>query len=116
MSLIKMDQPVTRWPGSRSAEGSITFGTPILMHGRVEIMNEKFISSTGQECTSKAIFYLTKDIAINDWIAEGDYVTPTISGNPVMDPTTIGALAYAVRQFTKIPDLRNTEYERKAFI
>ncbi len=103
-----LEQKVTKWTVSTDGFGGFTYGAPITFDCRWEDRETTFRDDEGNEQVSNVIVYLEKDVAIGDYIAEGEYDAT------VTDPTTVGGKR--VRQFNKIPNLRNTEMQRKAFL
>lgn len=101
-------QDVTRWPTSVSSYDGFSFQAPLLQKGRWEDQAIQFRTPGGEELTSRAIVYLSCDVEIGDYVALGDYTD-------TQDPTTIKG-AFRVQQFNKIPDLRNVEMERRAYL
>ena len=107
--LRNLRQEVTRWPTSTTRFDGFTFSPPELQNGRWEEIGELFRSPSGEELVSRAVVYLTDDVNIGDFVALGDYTE-------VSNPTTLVGLAFRVRQFSKVPNIRNVEMERKAFL
>ena len=109
MSLRDHPQDITHWPTlTKDGLGGFTFAAPVLLKGRWEDKQELFRDKNGEEVLSEAWVYLETDIVIGDYIAENDQ-----TGTP--DPTTLQD-AHQVRQFIKIPDLRQNDFERKAML
>lgn len=105
----KLNQKLTYWViTGTDGFGGYTFGTPILVNGRWEEGQQKFISESGEESVSQAIVYLQDDVSVGDWLGEGD-LTATL------DPSTISG-GFRVRGYSRVANLRNTENLRKAFI
>ena len=107
MSFRDHPQDITIWqPGVNDGFGGFTFPAPTLIKGRWEQKQELFKDPNGEELMSEAIVYVDTDVAIGQYIAEGDQTA-------VADPTTLSD-AHRIKQYTKIPDLRFNEFERKA--
>ncbi len=100
---------ITHWPnaGSDGYAGS-TWDTPVLMKGRWEETAIAFKTPDGEEKVSSAVVFVPSDVAIGDYLAEGD-LTATA------DPTTL-ANAWEIKQFSRNTDLRNINTIRKAFM
>ena len=88
--------------------GGFTYSTTVTMRGRWEDRNVQFREPNGNEVTSTAIVYTESDVGVGDYLVLGDYIG-------VADPTTLATSA-RVQQFNSIPDLRNLQNQRKAFM
>lgn len=109
MTLRDHPQDITVWqPGVNDGFGGFTFPAPTLIKGRWEDKQELFRDAKGEEVLSEAIVYVDTDIVVGTYIAEGDQTATA-------DPTTLQD-AHQVRQFMKIPDLRQNDFERKAML
>ncbi len=102
-----LKQDVTHWSGTPDGFGGFTFTAPAALKGRWEEVAELFRSPSGEEETSRATVYLNADVANSDYLFLGT--------SEVADPTAISN-THQVRQFHKTPDLRNLDFERKAFL
>ena len=102
-------EDITHWPATGSdGYGGFTFGTPVKIKGRWEERAVLFINADQEESVSESIVYLGTDIAVGDYLGQGDLVaTP--------DPTTISG-PRRIRQRQKTTDLRNLLSIRKAFL
>lgn len=103
-----LKQKATHWVATADGFGGFTFGSPTDLNCRWEKRNETFRDSQGEEVTSNALVYLSADVAIGDYLFEGE--------STAADPTTLGEDARRVRQFNKITDLRNIESQRLAYL
>lgn len=102
-------QTATHWALTGRGEFSgFTYATPVTLSCRWEDKQELFRSAQGEELTSKAIVYVATDVIEGDYLIEGDYTD-------VSDPATLSE-AFRVMGFSKIPDLRNIQMVRKAFL
>ena len=109
MTLRDHPQDITHWPTpTKDGFGGFTFVAPVLLKGRWEDKQELFRVKNGEEVLSEAVVYIDTDVVIGDYIAENDQTATA-------DPTTLQE-AHQVRQFIKIPDLRQTDFERKAML
>ena len=101
-------EDVTHWPLTGSdGYGGFTYGTPVKVKGRWEEKAVLFINDDQEEKVSEAIVFLETDIAVGDYLGQGNFVaTP--------DPTTIVG-PKRIRQRQKTTDLRNLLAIRKAF-
>jgi len=106
-----LNQDATHWPVTGSdGYGGFTYGAPVRHDCRWQDKNELFLTPDNEEVVSAAIVYLNTDIAVGDFLAEGDYAT-----EPVVDPGTIST-AKRVRNFGKSTDLRALVALRKAWL
>lgn len=101
-------QEITHWGITPNGFGGFDFTAPALLKGRWEDRQVQFRDVKGNEEASNALVYLNTDVAIGDYVYLGDALLTA-------DPTTL-ALSFQVRQFNKIPDLRNIQMQRKAFL
>jgi hypothetical protein len=74
---------------------------------RWEDRTELFIDRTGNEAIAKSIVYTNVDLEVGDYLALG---TSTEAS-----PVTLTS-ASEVRDFRKIPDLKNNFFERRALM
>ena len=100
-------QDVTHWVSTADGYGGYTFAAPVTLKGRWEDRAETFRDTRGEEATSDTVVYLDTDVAFPDYLFLGISTTA--------DPQTLSG-AHQVRQFRKIPNLRASAYERKAFL
>ncbi len=100
-----LPQDITHWTITPDGFGGNTFSTPTVLKGRWEKRAELFRTLAGDQEVSRGIVFLSADVEINDYLFEGE--------SAAADPTTLDR-AEQVRQFHKIPDLRNLEHERRA--
>ncbi len=102
-----LSEDVTHWAVTASGFGGFTYTTPAALKGRWEEKSVLFRNPGGVEEVSQAIVYLDTDVAVEDYLFLGTSVAA--------DPTLL-ADTWQVRQFHKIPDLRNLDHERKVFL
>ena len=98
---------ITYWASTPDGFGGFTFGTPVALKGRWEQRTELFRNATGEEEVSEAIVFVSSDVAINGYLFEGTSIAA--------DPTLL-ADAKLIKQFVRIPDLRNLSHDRRAFL
>ena len=109
MTLRDHPQDITVWePAANDGFGGFTFPAPTLIKGRWEQKQELFKDADGEEQMSEAIVYVDTDVSVGQYIAEGDQTA-------IVDPETLPN-AHRIKQYVKIPDLRQNEYERKAIL
>lgn len=102
-------QEATYWGApEHTGYGGITYAAPELMRVRWEAMPERFTNDRGEELVAQAVVYVTKDVEVGGYLALGNHQT-------VENPEDIHE-AFAIRQFMKVPDLRNVDHERRAFL
>lgn len=101
-----LKQDVTWWAASPDGYGGYTYSSPQTIKGRWQDKQELFRTPAGDEQVSKAIVYLDQDVDVGDYLYEGL--------STAADPTSLEA--YQVRQFGKVPDLRNLQSLRKAIL
>jgi len=71
---------------------------------------EEFIDAFGDKQLSRSIVYVSKDTPVKGVLCLGDTIDVN-SGEPLGNPN-----AWEIRRFEKIPNLRNTEYLRIAYL
>lgn len=99
---------VTYWaPGVNDGFGGVTFPTSVEIKSRWEDKAELFIDGSGNEITSVAKVYLVSDVALKGYLYNGE--------TTVADPTMVSD-AREIRAFRKIPNLKNTKFERLAML
>ncbi len=104
-------QEVTFWAVTGSdGFGGFTYAAPVLLEGRWEEKNELFISFDREQEVSRSIVYVSADVDEGDFLALGDFVTV-----PIADPGTLD-VAFRVRMFGKVVDLRNVRTLRKVWL
>jgi hypothetical protein len=108
MSFItrNLNQNITIWTaGATDVYGTPTWSSPTTIKGRWEDKQIKTVDYQGNDIISNAIVYTEIDIAL------GDYVYLGISAD-----TTPPTSAREVRNYSKIPDLKNKMYLRKIIL
>lgn len=111
MSMVtrNLKEDVTHWPVTGSdGYGGFTFGAPMKVKARWEEKAVLFLNAENEEEVSEAIVFLGVDIAVGDYLGQGDLTVTA-------DPTTIAG-PFRIRQRQKTTDLRNLESLRKAFL
>ncbi len=103
-----LHQDATYW-AQASVDGAFdpTFSSPVALKVRWENRTMKFIDAKGAERDSRAIVYLSTDVALGDFLLEGT--------SSASDPTTVDD-AFEVRDFRTVPSVGNTETERRAIL
>lgn len=98
---------ITYWATTPDGFGGFTSAAPVTMKGRWEGRNELFRTITGEQVVSAAIVFVESDVDINGYLFEGV--------STVADPTLVSG-AMQIKQFVRIPDLRNLSHDRRAFL
>jgi|2_EtaG_2_1085320.scaffolds.fasta_scaffold00255_9 hypothetical protein len=91
--------------------GGRTFATPVEITGRWEDNQEVFIDGTGREAVSKAFVYIGQDVDLEGYL----YLGTLASISSAASPKAVDG-AFEVRAFNKIPNLKATDFERKAIL
>jgi hypothetical protein len=94
--------------------GGETFDDPIEIDCRWEDATELNRSDVIREFITKAIVYVTQDLDVNGWLYLGSLTDSGLDSNPDNPREVDGA--YIIGRFDKIPNIRGTEYVRKAYI
>jgi hypothetical protein len=106
----KLPHDITWWSTSAGdGYGGDQFATPVLIKGRWEDRQEKYIGQLDRrEAISQAIVFVDRDVAIGDYICLGNQVAQA-------SPAVVTG-AHKIQQFRRIPDLRNVETVRRAVL
>lgn len=99
-----LTQTATRWQTTPDGFGGFSFSPPQQIKCRWEQRSELLPGSTVE--VSKAIVYVDRDVYPEDYLILGS----SAAANPI----SLGALK--VKEFSKIPDLRNLETVRKCWL
>ena len=84
--------------------GDPTFATPIQIACRWVDEHEEFIDPKGTRRISDSIVNVDREMTVGDLLRLGDFEFNLIRDNP-FDNTGVGE----IKQFTNLPNLRNTE-------
>ncbi len=98
---------VTHWVSTPNASGGFTYGSPSTLSARWEDKTERFTTAEGETAFSTAVVYLSGDVSINDYLVQGE--------STVGDPSSLTG-AHRVQAFRKMPDISQTQHERKAWL
>ena len=109
----QLNQTALYW-GSPSASGwgGYDWNDAVEIDCRWEQASEKFINQTGEEVQSQAVVYLDQDVDVGGYLMLGDL--DDISSSEATPDDVDGA--YAIQGFSKIPNVKGTEFERKAWL
>jgi hypothetical protein len=100
--------------------GNFTFDGAVEILCRWEDRKDIFITSTGDELTSKSVIYPLQDLDENGYLYLGTldslYDSAESSGGAIDNPKDIDG-AYPIRRFDKVPVLGSTtQFLRKAYL
>ena len=102
---IRYNQTATLWRATPDGFGGFTFTAPIAL--QVRWVDKVELIPGSASILSKAVVYVPVDVSLEDFLflGESDALTPVgVAG------------AYKVVMFSKIPDLRNLNANRKAWL
>ncbi|KKK58040.1 hypothetical protein LCGC14_3048410 [marine sediment metagenome] len=103
-----LNQVVTHWGTTPDGFGGFAFTAPAALNGRWQKKREVIDRfGAGQEYVSTAQVFIDVDII------EGDYLFEGVSTDT--DPTLLDG-ARRIEKFEKLPDLRNLDHQRKAYL
>ena len=104
-----LKQTLTYWALStgHNKDGSRKFSTPVEVMGRWEDKQELFVNANGEETQSTAKVFVASDVEIGGWLYLG------ISTDA--DPQNVTGTK-EIKGFAKIPNLKATAFERKAWL
>jgi len=106
ISTRHLKQTATLWSaGATDVYGNPTFSAPVAVPCRWEDKQTKALDFQGNEIISNSIVYVDRDYAMGDYLLLGVSVAAT-------PPAT----AKEVRNFSKIPNLKATEFVRKVIL
>jgi hypothetical protein len=87
--------------------GGLTFDSPVEISCRWEDKTEMFTTASGKEAQSSVVVFLGQDVDIDGFL----YLGSSDQANP-----KDVAGAYQIKAFKKIPGIRATYWERKAWL
>ncbi|MCK9281388.1 MAG: hypothetical protein M0P71_12255 [Melioribacteraceae bacterium] len=100
-----LNQIATLWENPvPDGVGWHTFDDPVLVDVRWEDKQKEFIDANGETKLSNSVVYIGQDVAVNSFLALGDY-TDSIYDNPADVDS-----AFKVSLFTKIPNVRGSTF------
>lgn len=107
--LTKMrKQTATYWsPSTPDGFGGKTYGTATALTVRWEDKIELFIDKDGREAQSSAQVFVGSDVAVEGYLYLG--------ASSAADPRTVAG-SREIRAFEKIPNLKASEFLRRAFL
>ena len=102
------NQPATYWAkGARDSSGDTTYAAAKAVTVRWEERSAVFTNAAGEEATANSVVFVKEDMEAGDYLFLGTSV--------VADPTTVVA-AQEIQGFSKIPQLVENDFERRAFL
>lgn len=113
MSLIQkmMKQTAVYWPfESYDSDGTPLYGSPTEIICRWEETHQEYIAPNGDKKVSKSIVYVPMDTPVKGMLCLGT-IEELGSSEPFSNPET-----WEIKQFVKLPNLRNTEVLRIAYL
>ena len=101
-------QTATYW-GNPAPDGwgGLTFDAPVEVDCRWEEKVEVFTTAAGKEARSIAVVFLGQDVDVDGYLYLGSSTEAS--------PKDVGG-AYQIRAFKKVPNIRATYWERKAWL
>lgn len=104
-----MRQVATYWaPTEPDRYGQMGFAGPELIKVRWKDESQVSVDSEGREFTSSAIVYVSKEVEVQGYIAQGDH-------EGTSDPTGVDG-AYEIRRVGQSPALRRNEKLIKVWV
>jgi len=108
-----LNQTAVYWDNpSPSGWGGDSWDDPAEVDCRWEKKQELFIDATGEEKRSSAVVYLNQDVDLGGYLMLGDL--DDIPSDSQL-PTDFSG-AFEIRGFNKIPNIKGTKFERKAWL
>lgn len=96
---------ITIWTiASKDGHGKPTWTTSYAK-GRWETKQEKTVDAQGNDLISNAVVFLDTDVSTGSYLYEG-----------ISTDTSPPSTAREVKNFSKIPNIRGTQFERKAIL
>ena len=109
-------QPAWLWDNPiADGRGHYTYDSPVHILVRWEESREKFLNAAGEEVLSRALVYVGQDVKEGAMLML-DANFEDSSGTVPRDPTAVGAEAWPVRGFSKIPTLKADGFLRTAYL
>lgn len=92
--------------------GGYIYADGVEINARWEDRQEIFINAQGREDLSRAVVYVDTDVEVGGYLYLGE-LDDFDSSDP--EPTE-NASAYMIKAFSKIPNLKGTDYQRKVWL
>lgn len=100
----------TYWaPGAEGEYGVGGFNAPVLIKSRWEDKTQKVLKPSGEEVLSQSVVFADRDLQIGGYLAEGDQTSHT-------SPFDDGVGANEILDYKKVPNLRYSDSERRAYL
>lgn len=112
-----LKQAVVYWGNPTPTGVGYSYDDAVELNARWEDRQEVFTDVDGKERVSQAIVYVDQDVVVGGYLYLGDLddLGDSSSGLDISDPQAVSP-TYPIRAFSKIPNLRATEYERKVWL
>lgn len=114
MSLIKRmrKQQAVWWSRNPTPDqsGNHTFAAPVEIKCRWEDIVKQFRDSQGEMQLSSALVYVDREMELGDRLMKGEMPTD-VEADPMEEP-----LAFEIKRFEKLPNLRNKETLLTAYL
>lgn len=105
-------QTIVYWgTPTKDKYSAMTFAAPVELSGRWEQIQEVFKDAQGIEHVSSAVVFLGQDVDMEGWLYLGTLASISSAASP---DTVTGS--YQIKGFTKLPNLKGTNFERKVFL
>jgi len=111
-----LKQTILYWGNPTAIGVGYSYANAVEILGRWEDRQEIFVDVNGREQKSQAIVYLKQDVKIGGYLYLGslDDLGDSSSALDISDPSAVDA--WEIKAFKKIPNLRATDWERKAWL
>ena len=114
MSILSgsLNQTAVYWgTPAASGFGHKTFAAAVEVDCRWEEKSDLYIDRKGKEFVSRSVVFVGQDLDIGGYLYLGEL--DDLDSDPA--PTDVSG-AYEIRAFQKIPDLKGTDFVRKAIL
>lgn len=106
-AIKNLHQDITYWaPTANNEYGHAGFAAPVLIKGRWQDKVQQVRKPNGEEVTSSAEVFVDRDVADSGYLMLGDQ---TAQATPPEG-------AREIQSYASVPDLRNLDSERKAYL
>jgi hypothetical protein len=91
--------------------GQPQYGTPVELDCRWENKTVEFVAANGTQQLSKAVIYVSSDVVVGGVLLESELADVSDQENPFNNEG-----ACEIKGFDKMPNIRQTEYLRTAYV
>jgi hypothetical protein len=110
----QLNQTAVYWATpSADGYGGYTWDNPVEISCRWEDTIQVITDSNGEEIVSRAVVYLDQDVDENGVLFLGSLTD--LDSTQEADPMTADS-AYRIRRFDKVPNIKGTDFLRKAYL